>query len=58
MWVLVDVSLGWVIHFESYRSAIVYRNEVGRGVVLLECMPVTGDILDQARANFDTGCHD
>lgn len=58
MWVLVDVSLGWVIHFESYHSAIVYRNDVGRGVVLRECLPVASALMDMARAGFDTRCYD
>lgn len=58
MYVLVDVEKGWVIHFESYHSAIVYRNEVGCGVVLRECLPVARALVDMARAGFNMGCHD
>lgn len=55
---LVDVEKGWVIHFESYHSAIVYRNEVGSGVVLRECLPVANALMNMARAGFNTRCYD
>lgn len=49
---LIDVEMGWVVHFESYKSAVRFREMVGRGVVIKVFAPVWAKMIRQARAVY------
>lgn len=49
---LVDVEMGWVVHFESYKTAVEYRKMVGRGVIIKVFTPVWARTIRQARAVY------
>lgn len=50
---LVDVEMGWVVHFESYKSAVGYREMVGRGVIIKVFAPVWAKMIRQARRVYE-----
>lgn len=46
---LVDVEMGWAIHFGCYKTAIDYRMMVGRGIIIKVFAPGWADMIRAAR---------
>lgn len=46
---VVDTNKGMVVHCESYKSAVVYRQFVGYGVIVRESDKLCGILTEQAR---------